>query len=257
MHRKAKKVMVFGVFDLLHPGHLDFFMQAKKLGSSLVVSVARDVNVFKIKGEKPIHDEKQRKEYLEILPLVDKVVLGGVKNPWPHILKEKPDVIALGYDQQEYVDSKQQGLEVELVKHGLKKTRVIRLKAYKPKTYKSKILRQQLNFSGIVRKNTGRGKELGFPTANLEAPIGINEGIYIARANNMPALVFIGNAKTFYEHKRQAEAYLLDFSGDLYGQRLEIELLKRIRGNEKFASAEDLVARMKEDELEARKYFVI
>lgn len=254
---KKQKVMVFGVFDLLHPGHLDFFMQARKLGTQLIVSVARDVNVFKIKGQKPVHDEKQRMENINVLPMVDKVVLGGIKDPWPHILKQKPDIIALGYDQKEYVSSKASSFEEELFKHGLKNTKVVRLKAHKPKTYKSKILRRQMKFSGIVRKNLGRGKDLGFPTANMEAPVGMGEGIYIAYANNLPALAFIGTAKTFGEDKRQAEVYILDFSEDLYGQVLNVELLKKIRDNEKFESAKALVERMKLDELEARAYFVI
>ena len=91
MKKTAQKVMVFGVFDLLHPGHLNFLIQARELGDKLIVSIARDLNVFKIKGQRPVHGERQRLEALTLLPVVDKVVLGGLRDPWPHIVKEKPD----------------------------------------------------------------------------------------------------------------------------------------------------------------------
>ncbi|HTL39768.1 MAG TPA: adenylyltransferase/cytidyltransferase family protein [Methylomirabilota bacterium] len=149
---KNVKVMVFGVFDLLHPGHLNFLVQARELGDKLIVSVARDINVFKVKGQKAIHDERLRLQNISLLPVVDKAVLGGLKDPWPHILKEKPDVIALGYDQKTYIsdqltDNRKQisSFENELVKHGLKNTKVVRMKPHWPEIYKSKIIRKNLD----------------------------------------------------------------------------------------------------------------
>ncbi len=146
-----RKVMVFGVFDLLHPGHVDFLKQAKKLGNFLVVSVARDLNVIKTKGIRPVDDETKRSHNLGAVPYVDKIVLGGTKDAWPHIIKEKPDVIALGYDQKTYVskqitvNNKQiSDLVEQLIKHGLKKTEVVRLKPYWPQIYKSRLLRKKV-----------------------------------------------------------------------------------------------------------------
>ena len=150
--KKAKKVMVFGVFDLLHPGHLNFLIQAKELGDKLIVSVARDLNVFKVKELRPVHHESLRLKNISLLPIVDKAVLAGLKDPWPHIMKEKPDIIALGYDQKTYVREEGRGgreeerkLEAELLKHGLKKTKVVRLKPHWPQIYKSKILRKHID----------------------------------------------------------------------------------------------------------------
>lgn len=131
--------MVFGVFDLLHPGHISFLKQAKKLGTFLVASVARDVNVKKIKGKTPIFDEKKRVGHIKQLKLAQKIVLGGLKDPWPHIIKEKPDIIALGYDQGSFVGN----LPKELKKR-LLKTKVVRLKAFRPKVFKSSILRKKV-----------------------------------------------------------------------------------------------------------------
>ena len=133
-----KRVMVFGVFDLLHPGHISFLKQAKKLGSFLIVSVARDINVKKIKGKKPVFDEKKRVAHVKQLKLAKKVVLGGAKDPWPHIVKEKPDIIALGYDQGSFVGN----LPEQLRKHKLK-TRVVRLKAFRPEVFKSSLIRKK------------------------------------------------------------------------------------------------------------------
>ena len=68
--------------------------------------------------------------------LVDKVVLGGNRNYLSHILKEKPEIIALGYDQSEYTDN----LKKELADAGLKNIKIVRLKKYYPNLYKSSII---------------------------------------------------------------------------------------------------------------------
>lgn len=116
-----------------------------------------------------------------------------------------------------------------------------------------------MKFWGKVKKNSQRGKGLGFPTANINLRKNIPEGIYISKIKldkkHYPALTFIGIAKTFNEKKVQAEIYILDFKKNIYGSWISIELIKKIRGNIKFNSAKDLIAQMKKDELEARKYF--
>ncbi len=135
------RVMVFGTFDIIHPGHLHFFKQAKNLAkiSWLIVSIARDKNVLRIKHRLPEHDQKVRLGQIESLPVVDEVVLGGLKNHIPHIIKARPDIIALGYDQSAYVT----GLSEELKAAGLK-TKIIRLKAHKPHIHKTSIIKQNL-----------------------------------------------------------------------------------------------------------------
>ncbi len=134
------KIMVFGTFDFLHKGHLDFFKQARKLAKNpfLIVSIARDSNVNKIKGKKPILSEKKRAQEVKSTGLVDKVVLGGKSSYLPHILKEKPNIIALGYDQSAYTEN----LQTSLMDKGLAVV-IKRLKAYNPHLYKSSILKQK------------------------------------------------------------------------------------------------------------------
>lgn len=132
--------MVFGTFDGLHRGHLNFFKQAKKISTNpfLIASIARDKNVLKIKKRLPFFDEKKRKKLVGNCVLVNKVVLGGVNNHIPHIKKENPDIIALGYDQRAYVNNLKQDL-----KNNNLETKVVRLKPYKEHIYKNSLIHKK------------------------------------------------------------------------------------------------------------------
>lgn len=114
-------------------------------------------------------------------------------------------------------------------------------------------------FWGKVRPGKKRGKELGFPTANINLHQQIPEGIYISQTKLSgqihPSLTFIGKAVTFKETKYQAETYILDFDKAIYNKWISITLLKKIRKNKKFQSAKDLTEAMKKDLEEAKKYF--
>jgi FAD synthetase len=135
-HQKTR-VMVFGTFDGVHKGHLDFFRQAKRLvkNSELVVSVATDSNVKKIKGRRPKASQRARVLRLKKIGAADKVVLGAAKDYLSHIKKFRPAIIALGYDQRAYTKN----LRGRLAKLGLK-TKIVRLKAHKPHIYKSSLI---------------------------------------------------------------------------------------------------------------------
>lgn len=139
---KQTKIMVFGTFDGVHKGHLNFFKQAKDFikNSFLIVSIARDKNVLKIKGKLPILNEMERviliKRLIKKFKIVNKVVLSGIKDHLPHIIKENPDIIALGYDQKEYVHN----LRKDLKNKGII-VKIIRLKSFKEKIYKNNLLK--------------------------------------------------------------------------------------------------------------------
>ena len=92
-------VMVFGAFDGLHPGHLNFFEQARSYGDKLIVSVGTDRNVEKIKGKKPLFSQVERLALVDNCKLVDKAVIGAEDNFFENIASYEPDVICLGYDQ--------------------------------------------------------------------------------------------------------------------------------------------------------------
>ena len=105
-NKSGKKTVVLasGVFDLLHLGHVRFLEEAKKAGgenAELVVIIARDSTVEKTKEGKPIMSEDQRCALVESLKVVDRTVLGYEHLDIGEVIKNiKPDIIALGYDQE-------------------------------------------------------------------------------------------------------------------------------------------------------------
>lgn len=113
------------------------------------------------------------------------------------------------------------------------------------------------HFYGKVQKGAARGRQLGFPTANLRLHKKIPEGIYAAQVlidkTVYNAAAFIGSAKTFGEKEYKAEIYILDFSKDLYGKYLSVRLYKKIRDNKTFAGKEALILQMEKDIKEIRK----
>ena len=102
---KPKVVLASGVFDLLHLGHVRFLEDAKKSGgknAKLVVIIAKDSTVERIKGRKPIMSEDQRLALVESLKVVDEAVMGYEGLDIGEVIdKIKPNVIALGWDQEE------------------------------------------------------------------------------------------------------------------------------------------------------------
>lgn len=132
------KVMCFGAFDGLHPGHLDFFKQARKYGDFLIVSVGTDRNVERIKGKAPLFDQKERLDLVSAVGIVDRVILGAEEDFYAEIKKYSPDVICLGYDQW----ASEQEVREELDRVGLSKTKVVRLKPHKFERAKSTIVKK-------------------------------------------------------------------------------------------------------------------
>ena len=91
-------VMATGTFDILHMGHIYFLKEAKKLGDSLIVVVACDKTVRRLKHE-PVTPEQMRLNLIKELQMVDKAVLGREDDMFAVVEEHKPDIIALGYDQ--------------------------------------------------------------------------------------------------------------------------------------------------------------
>jgi riboflavin kinase / FMN adenylyltransferase len=110
---------------------------------------------------------------------------------------------------------------------------------------------------GPVVEGDKRGRELGFPTANLipdDRFVSPGHGVYAAFANGHPAAVNIGVRPTFESGRGVLiEAHLIDRDEDLYGQNLRIAFVSRLRGERRFPSVEELIAQMHDDVEEARK----
>jgi len=143
-----KRVMVAGVFDIIHPGHIYLISKAAELGDVVVV-VARDSTVERLKGRRPIVPESQRLEVIKSIKNVKEAYLGLEGTDMLKIVEEiKPDVIMLGPDQ----NFDEEELKEKLASRGLK-VEVVRLKElYTPFRLCSS--------SKIVREILIRSKEL-------------------------------------------------------------------------------------------------
>jgi FAD synthetase len=101
-------VLASGVFDLLHYGHIRFLEEAKKKGgkdSRLVVIVARDETVHRLKGSDPVIPEDQRRAIVDSLEMVDEALLGFEDLDLTRVIQQlKPDLIAVGHDQEYICD---------------------------------------------------------------------------------------------------------------------------------------------------------
>jgi len=131
-----KKVLVFGVFDGVHKGHLNFFKQAKRHGDHLTVVLGRDKTVYRLKQYYPVRKEKQRLKEAERVELVDEVRLGYMDDPYKIIFEINPDIICLGYDQNSFTEDLQKKIKGTNID-------IFRLKPYKEKTYHSSIINKK------------------------------------------------------------------------------------------------------------------
>lgn len=111
--------------------------QARKFGDHLIVVVARDKTVLKIKKQGTVNSEQHRMKIIKESKLANKVILGSLGDKYRVIKMHKPNIICLGYDQKFFVDK----LTDRIKKYKLK-TKIIRLKPYKPEIYKSSKLRK-------------------------------------------------------------------------------------------------------------------
>ena len=114
----------------------------------------------------------------------------------------------------------------------------------------AKLLGRPPELAGTVVAGDARGGTLGFPTANLRPEPGVlvpGYGIYAGAANSHRAAISIGTNPHYGGDERRIEAFLLEFAGDLYGERLRLELWQRLRDEQAFGSEAELVAQIDRD----------
>ena len=143
----------------------------------------------------------------------------------------------------------------------VKSTAIRRLIAAGEVSDAARLLGRDFSVRGVVVQGQRRGRELGFPTANLEVPPGFvipANGIYATWAQvegvgTRMAATSIGTRPTFDDgDNRTIEAFLLDFSGDIYGREARLRFAERLRGEEKFDTVDALLERMDEDVRQTR-----
>ena len=113
---------------------------------------------------------------------------------------------------------------------------------------------------GIVVRGDGRGRDLGFPTANLSTTLhaaipadGIYACWFINRGRRLMSAVSVGTNPTFSGRERRVEAYVLDFEGDLYGQRACLDFVARLRDMERYDNVQDLIDQLHVDVRQTRE----
>ena len=102
--KNIKVIFTGGVYDIIHPGHIHTLKNSKQEGDLLIVSIARDNRVIKIKGRKPINNEKMRTILVSAIRYVDFTVLGSKGDIFGIVKKIKPNVITIGYDQTHQIN---------------------------------------------------------------------------------------------------------------------------------------------------------
>lgn len=124
----------------------------------------------------------------------------------------------------------------------------------------ARLLGRPFSLRGRVIPGTSRGKELGYPTANLGVSLVQAlpaDGVYVSLVHvgdkSYPAMTYIGKRPTFGEKQAVVENYLLDFSDDLYGKEISVEIKHYLRGDQKFETAEALKKQIAADIAEGRK----
>ncbi|MFH0803278.1 MAG: bifunctional riboflavin kinase/FAD synthetase [bacterium] len=145
-------------------------------------------------------------------------------------------------------------------KHRISSTSIRKLIAAGEVKTALSLMGRPFSIRGPVIKGDGRGRTLGFPTANLAFPdekVSPSEGVYAAwaalRSSRFPAAVSIGSHPTFRGTSSTLEAHLLDFTGDIYGEELALFFMEKIRSQKKFKDPEELSLQIGRDVLSARK----
>ncbi len=134
-----KTVLVFGTFDGLHKGHNNFFEQVKELGDNVIVCLTQDSVVRELKGKNPVEPFEKRKQALKKHAHVYRIIPGDLDiGAFRAISVIKPDVIAIGYDQ----DDLEKAILDWLDKYN-GNVPVIQLRPFKPEIYKSSLLRKE------------------------------------------------------------------------------------------------------------------
>ena len=121
------------------------------------------------------------------------------------------------------------------------------------------MLTRPYRLRGMVTHGAGRGDKIGFPTANLAAVdtllpgVGVYAGLALHDGAAWPAAINVGPNPTFGEQALKLEVHLIDFSGTLYGQPLEVDFLGRLRDIQPFANVAELQAQLRRDVDSARQ----
>lgn len=132
MMRKRTTVLVFGVFDLLHPGHIYFLEHAKQCGDFLCVVISHDKRVLHEKKHAALFSHHERAQLVASLSMVDKVIIGEKPGSDTLVKKIRPDIICLGYDQR-------------ISLHYRGDAKIIRIRGIRTQQWKSSVIKKRMH----------------------------------------------------------------------------------------------------------------
>jgi len=136
LEAKPRVVVAFGVFDLLHPGHIAFLEEARRCGDRLIVVVTRDERAENEKGRRPYFCLEERIGMLAALSCVDEVVAGDRVGEWTMVERLRPDVICVGHDQDPCRPK-----AVEQIERLAIRPDIVRIQAFKRERYSTSVIR--------------------------------------------------------------------------------------------------------------------
>jgi riboflavin kinase / FMN adenylyltransferase len=269
----SDRAIAIGTFDGVHRGHRRVIEAAKAAGLpttvvtfdphprialgnqvELLTTLERrlellgelevDVHVVPFTSDLSLQTPEEFAESI-LRPLGTKVVAAGENFRFGHGRSGDLDTLAgLGFDVR----------RVPLVE-GVSSSRIRQLLAAGEIEGAAQLLGRPPEVEGTVVAGDARGGTLGYPTANLAVPGGLlvpAHGIYAGRAGDHRAAISIGVNPHYGGQERRVEAFLLDFEGDLYGQRLVVELWQRLRGEQSFTSEQELIDQIGRDVVATR-----
>ncbi len=285
-NKAGDKVLTLGNFDGLHLGHRKILEKVReragKLGCASVVYTFEPHPLKVVAPEKspPLILDPEKKTELVASLGIDYMVIArftkgfAAKHPRQFVLEELVPLrvreVWVGHDfsfgkgksgTAEYLEAlgRELGFSVRVAsayrKGGdvVSSSRIRGLVAVGRVGEAGRLLGRPFSIRGRVVRGMDRGKELGFPTANLEARSELlpADGVYAAYAvlegKRIEAVVNVGTAPTFGGKKRCIEAHILGFRGDIYGKDIEVEFVRRLRGERAFASMDALARRISKD----------
>lgn len=285
-------LLTIGVFDGVHLGHkhllnnLTRLARTQRLSSGIITFIQHPEDIFRPDSKLPYLTDLQQRIALLKNEGVDKIITLPFTRETASIsarqfvsllikhLKMQGLVIGadftLGRSREGNADTLRQlgqemGFSVEVVQRVTMNGEVVSSTAIRAALSRGDI-KEFYRLAGRpfalkkpVVAGTGRGRSLGFPTANLDIEAGQAlpaDGVYasLAYIGDVPyqSMTYIGQRPTFDEYKRVVEVYLLDFQGNLYGCELKIEIVARLRPDKKFSSPEELSHQINRDIEEGR-----
>jgi len=267
--------LTMGNFDGVHIGHQNLIAEGKKNGEVSVLTYSPHPCVALGKATNPflLTSDREKINFLEDLSVKNVIFLdfdSEISSMEPNefikkVIKERlnPDGMIVGYDHNfgkgrkgdaEFLARTGRNLGFEVIVHPEVKVNRQPVKSTMIREFirsgqlkrAERVLNRPYSLTGIVISGSGLGKDLGYPTANIELdseykllpPEGVYSSIAKIDDEEFPSMLYIGSSPTYGIKERKIEAHLLDFSGDLYGKNIQCTIYSFIRKQKYFSSKE-------------------